>query len=352
MGKKKSRNKSLTRANPSSAQGGPSSSAQRDPHTAVSATSTERTWASLLKPKQQTDPVPLGQQGSSSLTQTAAAYVAYLANTPAPQIYVERRCRLKEFLKNYYQWERGCQIMLRSLIRKVYHLELKGITRGPLNGENIFVIGNKAENLKVEILDTPHEFNPGMPCYRQQFLSLASEVVHPWKATRPSAWKHFLDMIKKHMHRSDFKQLEWHPLLLSTREQAKLITHAYIHLEIECKGWKKDYRTVTKPRDVDIGKTVGNSFGFNDVYKFRAKFQVIYEPNSLGALVFYRHAHEHVNDYIEDNQRMNEVEPKQIKDALLTPEQIENELARLFPEVALELFNFMLIKGIDIEKAI
>ncbi|XP_021802673.1 uncharacterized protein LOC110746745 [Prunus avium] len=327
MGKKRSRNKSSTCANP--------------PHTGVSA-----------------------QEGSSSSAQTAAAYVASpsVANTtaapaPAPQFYAERRRSLKEFLENPYKWDkeqfkRGCQIMLRSLIREVYRLESRGITSGPLNGENIFVIGIKAENLKVEILVTPHESNRNRPCFRQQFLTLASEVVLPWKATRPTAWKHFLDMIKKHMHRFYFKQLEWHTLLLSCGEEAKFVTHAYIHLEIECKGWKKDYEKVIPRRNVDIGNTVGTAFGFYDVYKCRAKFGVEYEPDPLGALVFYRHAHKHVNDYIEENQKKNGVKPELIKDALLTPEQKENKLAHFFPEVPLELFNYMLIKGIDINAAI
>ncbi|PQQ16681.1 uncharacterized protein Pyn_04757 [Prunus yedoensis var. nudiflora] len=409
MAKKKSKKKSSTRANPSSAQESPLSTAQREPHTGVSeacakpvalqanprpssaqtaATPKERTWASLLKPEQQgplytaqrephtgvseacakpvalqANPRPLSpQQGSSPSPQTAAAYVPSpsVANTtaapaPAPQFYAEPPRSLKKFLENHYKWDeeqfkRGCQNMLRSLIRKIVQLEeLKGITRGPLNGENILVIGNNAENLKVEILNTPSENNPDM---RQQFLALASEVVLPWKATHPLAWKHFLDMIEKRIDPFYFKQLEWHPLLLSTKEQAMLITRAYRHLEIECKGWKKDYRTVTKPRDVDIGKTVGTAFGFYDVYTSRDKFGVIYEPNPLGALVFYRHAHKHVNDYIYENQKNNGAKPELIKDALLTTEQKGNKLAHFFPEVALELFNYMLIKGIDIEKAI
>ncbi|PQM41518.1 uncharacterized protein Pyn_01379 [Prunus yedoensis var. nudiflora] len=142
-----------------------------------------------------------------------------------------------------------------------------------------------------------------------------------------------------------FKQLEWHPLLLSYEEEAKLTTHAYIHLEIECKGWKKDYEKVIPRRNVDIGKTVEKAFGFSHVYKFGVKFGVVYHPNPLGALVFYKYAHGHVNDHIEKHQKMNGVGPKRIKDALLIPEKKEKELAHFFPEVPLELFNYMLIKG-------
>ncbi|CAB4268784.1 unnamed protein product [Prunus armeniaca] len=354
MGKKRSRNKSSRRANPSSAQEGPLSSAQEDPHTGVS--------AACAKPVAlQADRPSSAQEGSSSSAQTAAAYVASpsVANTtaapaPAQRLYAERQCCLKEFLENCHQWveeefNRGCQNMLKILIVEIADLESKDITRGPLTGENIFVIGIEVENLKVLILNTPRECNPGMPCYREQFRTLVSEVVRAWEATRPLATKHFLKMIEYCIPQFYFKQLEWHPLLLSSEEQAELIIHAYIHLQIESKGWKEDYKKVIPRRNVDFRKTLGSAFGFSNVYKFRA---VEYQPNPLGALMFYRNAHFHVNDHIYEHQKKNKVKPELIKDALLTTAQKENKLAHFFPEVPLELFNYMLIKGIDINAAI
>ncbi|CAL2238811.1 unnamed protein product [Prunus armeniaca] len=95
---------------------------------------------------------------------------------PAQRLCAERL--LKEFLENCYKWSKeqfkcGCQNILRSLIGKVAHLGLKGITQGRLTGENILVIGNKAENLEVETLDTPQKYNRALPSYREQFRTLA-----------------------------------------------------------------------------------------------------------------------------------------------------------------------------------
>ncbi|KAL6289105.1 hypothetical protein ACE6H2_006615 [Prunus campanulata] len=377
MANKRLRNKSSTRANPSSAQG-PLSSAQRDPPTGVSAacakpvalqadpvplsaqiaaTSTERTWASLFKPILQADPGPLSaQQGSSS---SASPSVANTTAAPAPAQRLFDGCLLKEFWDNFYQWEkeqlkRGSQNILRSLTGKVACLGSKGITHGPLTGENILVIGNEAENLEVEILDTPQKYNPAMPSYRKQFRTLASKMVDAWEATCPLASKHFLKMIEYCIPWFYFKQLQWHPLLLSSNEGAMFIIHLYTHLDIEKQGWKKDYKKVIAREKVDFGKIISGTFrgafAFSKVYSYP---RVVYDPNALGALMFFRHALVHVNDYIYEALDKGNAKPQEIAaDAVLTIEEIVNTLAHFFPEVPLELFNYMLYKGIDINAVI
>ncbi|ONI21381.1 hypothetical protein PRUPE_2G062400 [Prunus persica] len=411
MAKKRSRNKSSTRANPSSAQQGTLSSAQRDPHTGVSAacakpvalqadpsplsaqtaaSSMERTWVSFFKPIQQgpsssaqrdphsgvsaacakpvalqADPGPFSaQEGSSSSAQTAAAYEASLsvANTtaaPAPAQRLYARCLLKEFSKNRHQWDeeqskRGFQNILRSLAGKVAHLGSKGIAHGRLTGENILVIGNKAENLEVEILDTPKKYNRALPSYREQFRTLASKMVDAWEATCPLASKHFLKMLEHCIPWFYFKQLQWHPLLLSSNEVAMFIFHLYTHLDVEKKGWKKDYKRLIAREKVDFGEIISGTFrgafSFAKVYSYP---RVVYDPNAQGALMFFRHALVHVNDYIYKALEKENVKPEEIAaDALLTQEEIVNTLVHFFPKVPLELFNYMLYKGIDINAVI
>ncbi|XP_020411775.1 uncharacterized protein LOC109946996 [Prunus persica] len=260
---------------------------------------------------------------------------------------------------NLYQgdkelFKRGCQNILRSLIGKVAHLGLKGITQGILTGENILVIGNKAENLEVEILDTPQKYNRALPSYRGQFRTLASKMVDAWEATCPLASKHFLKMLEHCIPWFYFKQLQWHPLLLSSKEVAMFILHLYTHLDVEKKGWKTDYKRLIAKEKVDFGEIISGTFrgafAFAEVYSYE---RVEYDPDAQGALMFFRHALVHVNDYIyEDLEKKNEKPEENAADAPLTQEEIVNTFADFFPKVPLELFNYMLYKRIDINAVI
>ncbi|ONI21173.1 hypothetical protein PRUPE_2G051300 [Prunus persica] len=288
--------------------------------------------------------------------ETGAAYVASpsVANTtatPAPAQGLYARCLLKEYLKNYYQWDdeqfkRGGQVIIGSLVGKVAYLGSKGITHGRLTCENIFVIGNGPENLEVEIKDIPRAYNPAMPSYREQFLTLARLLVDTWKATSPMLLKHFFKMMEYCIPWFYFKQVQWHPLLLSSDEVAVVIFRLYTYLDIERKGWKKDYKNLIGRKKVDFGDitsgTSGTSrgaFAFAKVYSYPG---VIYEPNALGALMFFRHALKHVNEHIQED----------LKKENATRGETVNMLVQFFPKVPLELFNYMLYKRIDINTTI
>ncbi|ONI21394.1 hypothetical protein PRUPE_2G063000 [Prunus persica] len=284
--KKKSRNKSSTRANPLSAQ-----------------------------------------EGSSSSAETAAAYVASpsLANTtaaPAPAQRLYARCPLKEYFEELLSMGWGAVQAWGSLAGKVAHLGSKGITHGRLTGENIFVIGNGAENLEVEIRGIPHKYNPAMPSYREQFQTLASEVVDTWEAPCPMVSKHFFEMLEQCIPWFYFKQLQWHPLLLSSHEVAVVIFRLYTHLDVGKKGWKNNYKKLITRENVDFDKIISGTgrgaFAFSKVYSYPSDQKekalqlsekekknsyspVEYEPNALGALEFFRHALSHVNDHMWDD---------------------------------------------------
>ncbi|VVA35425.1 PREDICTED: LOC109947000, partial [Prunus dulcis] len=257
---------------------------------------------------------------SPSVAKTAAAPAS------AQRLYV--RCSFKEYLENPYQldgeqFKRGGQSILRGLIGKVARLGLKGITEGRLTAGNILVIGNKAENLEVEILDTPQKYNQALPSYREQFRKLASEMVDAWEATCLLAWsQHFFEMLDNCIPWFYFKQLEWHPLLLSSHEVAVVIFRLYTHLDVEKKGWKNNYKELITRENVDFGKIISRTGRGAFAFSKKSEIQLLQKPEEIPA------------------------------DALLTREEIENTLTQAFPEVPLELFDYMLHKHIDINAAI
>lgn len=227
-------------------------------------------------------------------------------------------------------------------------------------GENILVIGNKAENLEVEILDTPQKNNQALPSYRDEFRTLASEMVRAWKATCPLASQHFFKMLDYCIPWFYFGQLQWHPLLLSSHEVAVVIFCLYTHLNVQKKDWKMKYKELITRKDINfdkiISKTGRGAPAFSKVYSYpsdqkKKALQLSekgkknsyspaeYERNALGALELYRNSYSHVNDHMP-------------ADAPLTQEEIENALAQAFPEVPLEFFNYMLHKHIDINAEI
>ncbi|CAL2238836.1 unnamed protein product [Prunus armeniaca] len=69
-----------------------------------------------------------------------------------------------------------------------------------------------------------------------------------------------------------FRQLQWHPLLLSSHEVAAVIFCLYTHLDVGKKGWKKNYKELITREDINFDKIISKTGrcapAFSKVYSY------------------------------------------------------------------------------------
>ncbi|XP_021805573.1 uncharacterized protein LOC110749716 isoform X2 [Prunus avium] len=235
------------------------------------------------------------------------------------------------------------QRIFRSLIGAISELESRGITRGYLEPHQIMVGGGPYfESMKAWLLNRPEEDNPTAPTYREQFDSLVRMILGERDFSNLEL-NHFLHITASAAsgRQSLFscRQLQWHPLLLSSTELRQLVYRLFIHLNRKgTSSWKEDFRQMIQ-RDVEVRDTVLGVDYFSDVYNLKGP--QYFEENALGAFLYSAIAISDLNDHVQKafNQYM-------------TMEQIFDRLISFFPHLLIDVYDFLVKKGLPIDNVI
>ncbi|XP_016650252.1 PREDICTED: uncharacterized protein LOC103332820 [Prunus mume] len=110
-------------------------------------------------------------------------------------------------------------------------------------------------------------------------------------------------------------------------------------------SWKEDFRQMIQ-RDVEVRDTVLGVEYFSDVYNLEGP--QYYEENALGAFLYSANAISDVNGCIRKafKQYMKDDE-KGMK--LMTREQIFDVLISFFPHMLIDVYDFLVKKGLPID---
>ncbi|CAL2264909.1 unnamed protein product [Prunus armeniaca] len=233
------------------------------------------------------------------------------------------RCTLNKFLETKNPYDNDKITRVYQKIFRLSVIESRGITRGYLQPHEIIVgDGRDVEFKKAWLLNRPEEDNPTAPTYREQFDSLRL---------------------------FDFKQLQRHPLLLSSTEITLLVYRVFICLNTEeTSSWKNDFRQMIQ-RNVEVRDTVLGVDYFSDVYN--SKGPQYYEENALGAFLYSADAILDVNGYIR-KAFTQYTKDEEKGEKLMTVEQIFDVLISFFPHMLIDVYDFLVKKGILVEIAI
>ncbi|CAL8126042.1 unnamed protein product [Prunus armeniaca] len=236
-----------------------------------------------------------------------------------------------------------------SLIGAISELESRGITRGYLQPHQIMVGGPCVEFMKAWPLPRPEEDNPTAPTYRKEFDSLVRKILGERDFSNLEL-NHFLHITASAASGQEslfnFRQLQWHPILLSSAELPQLVYHLFLHLDMMgTSSWKEDFRQMIQ-RDVEVRGTVLGVDYFSDVYNLEGP--QYYEENALGAFLYSANAISDVNGYIRKafKQYMKDEEKGM---ELMTVEQIFDVLISFFPHMLVDVYDFLVKKGLPID---
>lgn len=244
------------------------------------------------------------------------------------------------------------QRIFRSLIGAISELELRGITRGYLQPHQIMVGGPCVEFMKAWPLPRPEEDNPTAPTYRKEFDSLVRKILGERDFSNLEL-NHFLHITASaasgQQSLFNFRQLQWHPTLLSSAELPQLVYDLFLHLDMKrTSSWKEDFRQMIQ-RDVEVRDTVLGVEYFSDVYNLEGP--QYYEENALGAFLYSANAISDVNGYIRKafKQYMKDEEKGM---ELMTVEQIFDVLISFFPHMLIDVYDFLVKKGLPIDEVL
>ncbi|CAL8999893.1 unnamed protein product [Prunus brigantina] len=102
-------------------------------------------------------------------------------------------------------------------------------------------------------------------------------------------------------------------------------------------------------RDVEVRDTVLGVDYFSDVYNL--KEPQYYEENALGAFLYSADAIFDVNGYIRKTFKQSTTDEEK-REKLMTVEQIFDKLISFFPHMLIDVYDFLVKKGIPVELAI
>ncbi|CAB4282986.1 unnamed protein product [Prunus armeniaca] len=293
----------------------------------------------------------MDREGSASGSGSAPPFLDLNA------LFTKTRCTLDKFLETENPFDndkitRIYQRIFRSLIGVISVIESRGITRGYLQPHEIIVGGGRdVEFKKAWLLNRPEEDNPTAPTYREQFDSLVRMILGERDAPNLEL-DHFLHITafaaSEQQRLFDFKQLQRHPLLLSSTEITLLVYRVFICLNTEeTSSWKNDFRQMIQ-RNVEVRDTVLGVDYFSDVYN--SKGPQYYEENALGAFLYSADAILDVNGYIR-KAFTQYTKDEEKGEKLMTVEQIFDVLISFFPHMLIDVYDFLVKKGILVEIA-
>ncbi|BBN67767.1 hypothetical protein Prudu_178S000200 [Prunus dulcis] len=241
------------------------------------------------------------------------------------------------------------QRIFRSLIGAISELESRGITRGYLQPHQIMVGGGPCQFVRAWLLPRPEEDNPTAPTFRKQFDSLVRMILGERDLSNLEL-NNFLHITASAASGGqslfNFRQLQWHPILLSSAELPQLVYLVFDHLDMRgTSSWKEDFRQMIQ-RDVEVRDTVLGVDYFSDVYNLEGP--QYYEENALGAFLFSANAISDVNGYIRKafKQYMTDEEKD---NKLMSVEQIFDMLISFFPHMLIDVYDFLVKKGLPID---
>nr|XP_028956334.1 putative pentatricopeptide repeat-containing protein At1g17630 [Malus domestica] len=211
------------------------------------------------------------------------------------------------------------QKIIRSVIKFVVRMELKGVNRGYLRVEDIQI----DENYEAII---PIIVDANATSYRHGFLWLMKEMLGKNRG-RTKELSNFLNMLRCEREWYRFEQLLYHPLLRSSVERYHYYIDGLIHLQHVQRGEHKNIKELFIMRwdeSLDVKGAVGELEGFHGVLSKKE-----YENNVWGALEFSSNACLEVNDHLDHEEH-------------LTEEQVEKKLSSFFPSLLLQLYAFLI----------